>query len=103
MMVEPSYGDRSREPPSDPNTAREGHGLGLNIVKRVAQLLNHELRVESQPGKGSVFSVIVPRSVEDSEAHTKEIAVRPATAPGQKIHILVVMTICRCWRPRGCY
>jgi two-component system CheB/CheR fusion protein len=44
------------------NAARErslGLGLGLSIVQRLASLLGHSLHVRSQPGKGSVFSVDV--------------------------------------------
>jgi two-component system CheB/CheR fusion protein len=46
------------------NPARErerGFGLGLTIVRELGQLLGHEVNVESKPGKGSVFSVLVPR------------------------------------------
>src|SRR6202453_5128937 len=44
------------------NAARErslGLGLGLSIVQRLADLLGHPIRVRSQPGKGSVFSIDV--------------------------------------------
>jgi CheY-like chemotaxis protein/anti-sigma regulatory factor (Ser/Thr protein kinase) len=47
------------------NTARnreQGLGLGLSIVSRAAQLLNHPLRLRSMPGRGSMFSVAVPRA-----------------------------------------
>lgn len=37
-----------------------GLGLGLNIVMRLCGLLGHELNVRSTPGKGSVFSIVVP-------------------------------------------
>ncbi|WP_261370106.1 hybrid sensor histidine kinase/response regulator [Lysobacter antibioticus] len=37
-----------------------GAGLGLAIVRRVAQLLDHRIAVRSWPGRGSVFSVEVP-------------------------------------------
>jgi PAS domain S-box-containing protein len=38
----------------------QGLGLGLAIVRRLADLLNHEFGVRSEEGRGSVFSVQVP-------------------------------------------
>jgi two-component system, sensor histidine kinase len=42
-----------------------GLGLGLAIVERLAKLLDHEIRLHSIPGKGSVFSVAIPRGREE--------------------------------------
>lgn len=39
-----------------------GFGLGLALVKKQTDLLQHELRVRSVPGRGSVFSVLLPRA-----------------------------------------
>lgn len=47
------------------NPARErsrGLGLGLSIVKRLAELIGHKVRVRSWQRRGSVFSIEVPRS-----------------------------------------
>jgi len=42
--------------------AGKGMGLGLAIIRRLALLLDHPVRVRSQPGKGSAFSIDVPRA-----------------------------------------
>jgi Na+/proline symporter/signal transduction histidine kinase len=39
-----------------------GLGLGLSIVERISRILNHKLVLESTLGRGSRFSVHVPRS-----------------------------------------
>ncbi len=40
----------------------QGLGLGLAIAERAARLLGHPLTLRSWPGRGSVFSVRVPRA-----------------------------------------
>ena len=37
-----------------------GTGLGLSLAKKFAELLGGTVAVESEPGKGSRFSVIIP-------------------------------------------
>ncbi|WP_409525504.1 ATP-binding response regulator [Nitrincola sp. MINF-07-Sa-05] len=39
---------------------RGGVGLGLAIVERMAKMLDHPLRLNSRPGRGSCFSIRVP-------------------------------------------
>lgn len=40
----------------------DGSGLGLSIVSRIAQLYGGHIHVESEPDKGSMFSLILPFS-----------------------------------------
>jgi PAS domain S-box-containing protein len=40
---------------------RGGFGLGLAIVRRLAKILGHKVHVRSTPGKGTTFSIEVPR------------------------------------------
>lgn len=44
----------------DTSRARQGLGLGLSICKRIAELCGCTIRVESEPGKGSCFTVTLP-------------------------------------------
>jgi PAS domain S-box-containing protein len=45
-----------------PNSSRDGYGLGLSIVQRIARLLQLNVSVESDLGKGSRFSFELPAS-----------------------------------------
>lgn len=40
--------------------ARDGYGIGLHVVRRLAQLLGGTIGVESAPGQGSCFRLAIP-------------------------------------------
>jgi len=78
------------------NAARErsrGMGLGLSIVQRLGDLLDHPVKLRSWPGKGSVFSIDIPaansgRLVPDSTEAA--VAVRAGPSLRRKGKVLVI-------------
>jgi CheY-like chemotaxis protein/two-component sensor histidine kinase len=66
-----------------------GTGLGLAICDRLCQLMGGSLRLESEYGAGSTFSVTVPYiPVEEEAGEAASAAVKEFTAPG--VRALVV-------------
>ena len=53
-----------------------GLGLGLSIVDRISRLLKHPIKVQSEPGKGSHFTLDVPLSLRGA----KKMAAASTTA-----------------------
>jgi len=47
---------------TDVNRTTEGTGLGMSITRNLVDLMNGEISVESEKGKGSIFTVKLPQS-----------------------------------------
>jgi signal transduction histidine kinase/CheY-like chemotaxis protein len=66
---------------ADSSTARKygGTGLGLAITRQFCELMGGRVEVQSEPGKGSTFTLLLPAEVASARPHAA-IAEAPATA-----------------------
>ena len=60
----------------DANRSVSGTGLGMNITKRLLEIMNGKLSVESELGKGSVFTVRLPQRRSGTAVCGSEVAER---------------------------
>jgi len=83
--------DRFQQAQTETTRRYGGTGLGLSIVKQLVEIQNGTIAVESEPGKGSVFTVVLPYQIagEDERASTMQPPVLAAEPLLQKIKLLV--------------
>lgn len=76
---------------SNPQRDRsQGLGLGLAIVQRLAQLQGHHIQVRSQPGKGAIFGLRIPR-ITANEVATASVETAKNTTPLQLKGLPILM------------
>lgn len=63
---------------------KDGAGIGLSIVKHIADLLHIPITLDSTPGKGSHFRLLLPRVQDDNN--------RPATRNKFEPQVLLVLS-----------
>ena len=71
-VAEASAAEKSNA--SDGSPHRHGEGIGLSIVKRLCEILDSSLEMESEPGSGTVIRVVMPRQYASG--------VKPEARPG---------------------
>ncbi|MBK9080384.1 MAG: hybrid sensor histidine kinase/response regulator [Hyphomicrobium sp.] len=66
-----------------------GFGLGLSIVRRMSEALEHPVRLHSRVGRGSCFSILAPSSAAPSAVETKPAwPVTTASLAGQPLIVI---------------
>lgn len=73
------------------NSSRDGYGLGLSIVQRIAVLLDIKLDVRSEVGKGSSFSLLLPPAIASvAVAPAPRVAPPSHTRSSEHLRVLLV-------------
>lgn len=86
----------------------QGAGLGLQIVKRIVDLMDGKIALESSPGKGAAFCVEVVMGVSEASPRRADLNERTFSAIGRDARVLVVedervnrLGICRLLEKEG--
>jgi len=59
--------DRFKRLDSGIHSLNRGHGLGLSICKAILDMLDGEIKIESEPNKGSTFHLTIPEPEFESD------------------------------------
>ena len=75
----------------NPERDREkGLGLGLAIVARISQLLDHHIQVDSSEGEGSIFSIEVPLGRKEDIPQSDLDSAHPLRVDLSQLEVLII-------------
>jgi PAS domain S-box-containing protein len=77
---------------ADASTTRKygGTGLGLAISRKFVRMMGGDIIVESEPGKGSCFTVLAPAEVIDPKKVTLDVEAEPGAGVVEGSSVLVI-------------
>ncbi len=77
----------------DSSLARQhsGSGLGLSLVQRMVALHNGQIEVQSKPGEGSRFTILLPHAPQLEDAEPELDRMRPASGTDFALHRVLLI------------
>jgi len=83
------------------NRETVGTGLGMNITKRLVDLMNGSVSVQSEPGKGTVFTVGFPQKRTDKTVCGPDLSLKLSNFKHENMAIAKKMHYIREYMPYG--